>query len=186
MALPKKQAPSRTVKVTKKVVQAAPPTPKRSKANPATMPTVLSRTTRKHATDDPYRLRPSDIEGVYVNRMGVLVDADGIMISLARAREIEEERFGDTTPSTPAELLKAAALNQRLPLEVRLDAAGKAAPYFDRKVPVGIEGSMPGSPINLTTLRKGLKNLTPQELETLIALLAKAGIDEGDDESTDS
>lgn len=123
---------------------------------------------------------PTSVPGVFRNRHGALVDADGVAVGLAalRAQEAaERDALGLKEPATPAEFLKTVALDPRHPLPVRVDAAKAAAPYTDRKQPQAVDGGVGADgkplPIGLALDTQGLSNLSDEELATLRALLRK-------------
>jgi len=122
-------------------------------------------------------LRSTGTPGVFANKMGVLVDASGVALSLSSLRKADAERFeavlGEVI-DTPVKFMRAVTLDPRTPLPIRLDAAKSAAPYTDRKMPTAIEGSTPGSPVAVDLL-SGLNSaaLSTKERASLIALLTK-------------
>lgn len=128
-------------------------------------------------------LRRTEWPGVFVNPSGDHVDARGVLLAFtalrAAAAANETEVLGKPA-ETPAEVLKYAALNLKLPLLVRLEAAKAAAPYYDRKKPTSIDAGAdpdnpagPGLPLgNLADLR----GLDAKELAALYALLKKASV----------
>lgn len=75
---------------------------------------------------------------------------------------------------TPIELFISVCRDESVPLEARIDAANKAAPYMHRKMPIAIEGGDVSKPINFMDVAQ-LKGLTNKEIEVFLALLAKAG-----------
>lgn len=77
---------------------------------------------------------------------------------------------------TPAKFLKSVALDPRQPMERRLDAAKAAAPYTDRKQPLGVDGGLDanGAPQPLIDVAK-LQGMPTAELVQMIELLRKAG-----------
>jgi hypothetical protein len=119
-------------------------------------------------------LTKTSIPGVYKNQVGVLVDGDGVMIDHATLKNRDQERFekiiGGPVDS-PAKLLKAVALDPQLPLNTRLTAATSAAPYFDRKKPIGIDGGADGAPITMEHIHK-IQGMSKEELDRLERLLA--------------
>lgn len=126
------------------------------------------------------KLRPTETPGVFESEMGVRCDHRGVALAIlgirARSEDQEREVLGKLA-ETPAEVLKVAALDRSLALPFRVDAAAKAAPYFDRKMPQAVDGgadpnnpSGPGLPINISDL----KGLSTAELAQLKALLLKA------------
>lgn len=129
-----------------------------------------------------YKLYLTDVPGEYINPVGTRVDHRNCAISiLSLGKKLAEERerriLGGKLAETPAEVLKVAAMDRDMPLAFRVDAAAKAAPYFDRKMPQAIDGGAnpsdpggPGLPINISDL----KGLSTAELAQLKALLTKA------------
>ncbi len=117
---------------------------------------------------------------VKINADGNAVDENGVLLSFKALRDkhvAHEVTVLGKEAETPAEVLKLAALDRRLPLNMRIDAAKNAAPYYDRKKPVAIDGGAdptkpdgPGLPIGV----KNLKGLDDAELTALEALLGKA------------
>jgi hypothetical protein len=76
---------------------------------------------------------------------------------------------------SPAKYLKAVALDPRMSTAVRIDAAKAAAPYFDRKTPVSVDGGLGDDgavqPVNMALLA----SMPKAELEAALAVLAKLG-----------
>lgn len=121
----------------------------------------------------------TDTPGVFRNAKGVLCDESGIALDLLQLRSQDRARFGaviDDTIDTPAKFLKAVALDPLQPLSVRVDAAKAAAPYFDRKTPVSVDGGAGPDgapmPVNMAVLA----NMPQKELESALALLTKLGV----------
>lgn len=125
-------------------------------------------------------LRPSDIPGVWLNRFNIPCDEDGVSLSFkavkARDRAHLVEVMEDAATDSPAQYLKAVAVDPRFPTAVRVDAAKAAAPYFDRKQPQALDGGLDatGAPVPLLDTSK-LSGLSTEELTALRALLAKVG-----------
>jgi hypothetical protein len=126
--------------------------------------------------EDEYGLRKTTTPGVYMNTAGVLVDANGVMLDFKTVQERDQERFerviGEKV-DTPAKLLKAVSLDPTMPLAVRIDAAKSAAPYTDRKKPIGIDGGEDGKPVALMSMRD-LRGLSSEELLVMRQLVLKA------------
>lgn len=118
---------------------------------------------------------PTDIPGVYRSPSGVLCDERGVALSFAQVRAQDNERFIEVVgeaPTTPAAFMKAVALDPRHPLDTRLKAANQAAPYFDMKMPLRLEGELDTtSTIDFAKLAA----LSRDERTTLLALLQKVG-----------
>lgn len=119
-------------------------------------------------------LTPTSVPGVYKNKVGVLVDGDGVMIDHSTLKNRDQERFEKIIGGpvdTPAKLLKAVALDPQLPLQTRIGAATSAAPYFDRKKPIGIDGGEDGKAITVEHIHK-IQGMSRDELDQLERLLA--------------
>jgi hypothetical protein len=121
-------------------------------------------------------LHPTDVPGVFTNRVGIRVDENGVSMSFNAlqhaARSRDEEVIGEAA-DTPAKMLKVAALDPRNPLDMRIDAAKAAAPYFDKKQPTSIEATVSGTiTIKPETILAALSN---KELAALEVVLAKLG-----------
>lgn len=118
-------------------------------------------------------LTPTDLPDVYHNKMGTLVDEYNVAISFKALRIKDLNRFrealGGGEVNQPADLLKAVALDPRLPLHMRVDAANKAAPYFTPKR-VAIQGVDGAPPISL----QDVSALPQKDLDRLEALYAQA------------
>lgn len=127
------------------------------------------------------KLRLTEIPGVYINADGVKCDAEGVALSLRRAQELEVDRDEDVLgepATTPAMVLKRIALDPTLPLHTRMSAAVSAAPYFDRRMPIALEGGETEHPIrteSVVVLRK-LNALDPRERKLALSLMEKLGI----------
>ena len=124
-------------------------------------------------------LTSTETPGVFRNSKGILCNDAGIAIDLLQLRTMDRARFGaiiDGEIDTPAKFLKAVALDPLQPLMVRIDAAKSAAPYFDRKTPVSVDGGLgtDGSPtpVNLAVLA----SMSKAELESALVLLSKLGV----------
>ena len=93
-----------------------------------------------------FTLTPTDVDGVFRNSAGILVDKSGIALSLLRAVQAERADMASVLDGqdvrTPAQFLKAVSLDPRLPLPTRVEAAKAAAPYTDRKMPQGVDGGV--------------------------------------------
>lgn len=119
-------------------------------------------------------LVPTNTPGVFINPAGVMVDRHGCIMSMQRVKEADQARFEAVLGGpvdTPAKLLTAVALDPRLPLATRIDAAKSAAPYTDRKKPMGIDGGEDGKPIMLSI--RELRGLSDGELDQMEQLLLK-------------
>lgn len=121
----------------------------------------------------------TDLPGVYRNTKGEHVDARGVRIDFLKLKELDDERWREASPTgdaptTPAELLRAAAFDPRNSLDVRLKAANQAAPYFDMRMPLRVEGEMEHTgmivdPAKLSAMSRG-------DRESLLKLLKKLGV----------
>lgn len=134
--------------------------------------------------DDVPRLRPTELPGIYVNADGAQVDDSGVLVSLRRVKEVEAELIQELgePPQTPAQYLKRVALDPRQPQHTRMQAAIAAAPYFDRKMPLGLEGGDPNKPFiteTRSTLIKNLGALPIEERKAALVLLEKLGALDG-------
>lgn len=135
----------------------------------------MSKTTRNRAPTR-LQLKPTDIPGVYRNKVGTLTGEDGVALSFKTLRAKDDERFAEALKggevAEPADLLKAVALDPRMPLHVRLDAANKAAPFFTPKR-VAVQGVAGAPPIGVESISK----LSQKDLDKLeAAYLAAANI----------
>lgn len=122
-------------------------------------------------------LRATATPGIYINQAGVLVDSDGVMVDYAGVKSADDARFErilGTPADSPAKLLKAVALDPQQTLATRVDAAKAAAPYFDRKKPIGIDGGSDGVPVNILHTHK-IQSMSKEELDQFERMLALAG-----------
>lgn len=120
-------------------------------------------------------LRGTDVPGVFRNNAGVLVNVKGIALSFADVKAADAERWTEvlgSVPKTPAELLKGVALDPRLSLDTRINAARQAAPYYDMRMPLRVDGSFktPGA-IDMVKLAA----MPKKDREALLLLLKAAG-----------
>lgn len=126
--------------------------------------------------DNPYGLKRTQTPGVYINSAGVLCDVNGIMLDFAGVKKADDERFerviGEKV-DTPAKLLKAVSLDPTLPLTTRMEAAKSAAPYFDRKKPIGIDGGEDGKAIPIMSMQQ-MRGLSGAELQQMKMLVMKS------------
>lgn len=166
----------------------------RAKAPPLTAPTVATPRKKERiramhgqepgarplmAWDEENGLRPTATPGVYINMAGLMVDVDGVLLEYTEVKTKDEDRFTRILggkADTPAKLLKAVALDPQLPLAVRVDAAKAAAPYFDRKKPIGIDGGEDGKPVEFVVTHK-LQSMGQAELDMFEQLLRQVGPD---------
>lgn len=127
---------------------------------------------------DKLGLTPTDKDGVFRNRAGILVDESGILLAFGAMKnaeaELDEQILGGPV-DTPAKLLKRVALDPRQPMFLRLDAAKAAAPYFDRKTPVAIETKNEDTSIDIAAVAA----LPRKEREALLITLSKLGVNLG-------
>lgn len=99
-------------------------------------------------------LRATDTPGIFRNRAGVLVDADGVALSFKEVRKADDDDFTQVLgrpARTPLDVIEGVALDPRAPKHVRLDAATKAAPYRHAKL-VAVGGSSLMPPIGVTDM----------------------------------
>lgn len=128
-----------------------------------------------------FNLRKTDVPGVFRNQDGALVNESNVLMSLRQVQAAEQDRalevLGEEV-SSPAMLLKRVALDPTLPLSMRLSAAVSAAPYYDRKMPVAIEGGDPDKPMRTETklTLSRLNGLEPAERKLALDLLEKLGL----------
>lgn len=136
-------------------------------------------------------LRATSTPGVYLNGANVMVDGDGVMLDYSEVKSRDQARFERVIGGpvdTPAKLLKAVALDPQLPLAVRVDSAKAAAPYFDRKKPIGIDGGEDGVPIQIEVTHR-LKSMSREELdqyERMLAMLRPENDEGGGDANDDA
>lgn len=124
-------------------------------------------------------LTATDTPGAYLNDRGVPCDERGIALDFLQLKTLDRARLGaviDDTVDSPAKFLKAVALDPRMSTAVRVDAAKAAAPYFDRKTPVSVDGGLgedgAAQPLNLAVLA----TMPKAELQAALVLLAKLGV----------
>lgn len=131
----------------------------------------------RRASSKAHVLVGTDIPGVYINRSGVHCDANGVSIAFTELKSKDEARWVEAVgaaPRTPAELLKAVAFDPRMRLDVRLHAARQAAPYFDMKMPLRVEGSLSAkSALDLSKLA----SMPKTKREQLLTLLKEMGVE---------
>ncbi len=77
---------------------------------------------------------------------------------------------------TPLEFLTSIVRSDdnTVTLEHRVEAAKALAPYMHRKMPIAIEGGDPSKPISILDVKQ-LGSLSKKEIETLLAIVQKAG-----------
>lgn len=117
----------------------------------------------------------TDIPGVYLNKHGIQCDDRGIALTFLQIKRADEARFVEAVgaiPNTPAELMRAVAMDPRNSLGVRFKAAKEAAPYFDRKMPLAVESTVSAGALDLAKLA-----LMPKaKRQALLDLLKEAGV----------
>lgn len=133
-------------------------------------------------SEDPTRLRPTDVEGVFLNSLGIPVNKAGVALSLGKLREAEDAHYSTLVGGaidSPAKFLKAVALDPKTPKLTRIDAAKAAAPYYDRKMPMAIDGGLDpdGKAVPLFDPAK-MRGLSTEELRQLQTLIKKGGLSE--------
>jgi hypothetical protein len=134
--------------------------------------------------DAGLRLTRTDSPEVFRNAAGDLVDRHGVLLGFGQLKSLTsaaEVAVLGKAAETPAEVLKFAALNPAYPLAFRIEAAKAAAPYYDRKRPVAVDGGEdPDNPsglgVPLGGLLADLKGLSAADLGALHALLSKASV----------
>lgn len=117
-------------------------------------------------------LSKTDVPGVWRTADGIQCDEYGVALDFKSIKRKDDERFAEVTgaaPTNPAELLRAIALDPRNSLAIRMDAATKAAPYFNPKL-VAMQGVAGGAPIAVANLG----TLTKEQLTAYEALLTQA------------
>ncbi len=123
-------------------------------------------------------LTSTGIPGIFLNRDGKQVDSRGVLFNMGLAQKDEDalafEILGETVDS-PAKLLKRVALDPRLPLMMRVDAAKAAAPYYDKKTPVAIHNTNEDFTLDMTAIAK----LPLAERRKLLDLLGTLGVNIG-------
>lgn len=134
---------------------------------------------RSNAAAGASVLVATDLEGVYRNAKGEAVDARGVRVDFLKLKQLDEDRWREASPTgelptTPAELLRAAAFDPRNSLDVRLKAANQAAPYFDMKMPLRVEGELEHKGMVVDPAR--LAAMSKEERESLLKLLKKLGV----------
>ncbi len=77
---------------------------------------------------------------------------------------------------TPLEFLSSIVRSDdhTVSLQDRVEAAKAIAPYMHRKMPIAIEGGDPSKPISILDVKQ-LGSLSKKEIETLLAIVQKAG-----------
>lgn len=134
---------------------------------------------KARATAGRLRLVQTDIPGVYRNaRTGQMCNEQGVALSFAQLREADDERWTEALGKrveSPAELLKAVALDPRMHLDTRLAAAKQAAPYYDAKMPLKVEATGVGT-VGTLDLAK-LASIPAADRKTLLDLLKKIGVE---------
>ena len=132
--------------------------------------------TRKTATPRIPRskLKSTDLEGVFVTLDGRRVDEHGVDLDFKALKKRDTERFTEVLGKdieSPADLLKAVALDPRNSMERRIDAAHKAAPYFNPKL-VAVQGVAGGPAITMANL----SDMSPEQLNAYEAALKSAAL----------
>lgn len=81
--------------------------------------------------------------------------------------------------ATPAQYLKAVALDPRVSMGVRLDAAKAAAPYTDRKMPSAVDGGVDPNtgaalPLFPPSMFEGLSDEAIKQIKAIFATKDKS------------
>ena len=117
-----------------------------------------------------------DQPGVFINPAGLRVDARGVLLKFSDAQTSEaamDEQILGGPVDSPAKLLKRVALDPRMPMAWRLDAAKAAAPYFDRKTPVAVENTNTDFTLDVAAIRA----LPREKRLTMLRMLSELGVD---------
>lgn len=120
------------------------------------------------------KLKSTDLEGVFVTLDGRRVDEHGVDLDFKALKKRDTERFTEVLGKdieSPADLLKAVALDPRNSMERRIDAAHKAAPYFNPKL-VAVQGVAGGPAITMANL----SDMSPEQLNAYEAALKSAAL----------
>lgn len=100
-------------------------------------------------------LRPTEMEGVFLNRFGVKVGADGVALSFAALKAKDTQRQAQALApkndtGTTLDFVESVRADPGLPLDMRLRAANMALPYQHQKKPTAfVGGGGPDSPIQM-------------------------------------
>ena len=125
------------------------------------------------------KLKSTDLEGVFTTTDGRKVDVHGVDLDFKALKKRDAARFTEVLGKdveTPADLLKAVALDPRNSMVVRMDAAHKAAPYFNPKL-VAVQGVAGGPAITMANLSEMSKEqLAAYEQALRAAALAASGV----------
>ena len=128
------------------------------------------------------KLKSTDLEGVYRTTDGRRVDEHGVDIDFKALKKRDAARFTEVLGKdieSPADLLKAVALDPRNSLDRRIDAAHKAAPYFNPKL-VAVQGVAGGPAIAVANLSDmTAEQLAAYEQALRAAALAATGTGRG-------
>lgn len=124
-------------------------------------------------------LKATDVPGVYRNRVGALVDSDGVLMAFKNIKKADDDRFTEVlgnAPTTPLDVMTGVAMDPRNPMHVRLDAAKHATPYIKPKL-VAVQGVAGAAPINVGFDKLDDAALTDvrRRLEELAVLISKGG-----------
>ena len=156
------RSPQPSATVTMPMPRGAPPSRTRSASPRGSLPLV-----------------PTDIPNVYRNlRTQALCDSRGVALSFLEVKAADEERFIEVVgevPESPAALLKAVALDPRHPLDVRLSAARQAAPYYDMRMPMRVEGELKHTGVVFDPAKLAAMKKTDREL--LLKMLKQLGVE---------
>lgn len=126
-------------------------------------------------------LLSTDIPGVYRSRTGHFCNEHGVALTALQLKVADNDRWMQATgeaapPQTPADLLRAASQDPRLPLKDRLRAAREAAPYFNKRMPLSVEAVGNLSTNSSLDISK-LAALSIEERKALLGLLRKVGVE---------
>lgn len=124
-------------------------------------------------------LKPTDVPGVFRNKAGVLVDADGIAVGFRDVKKADDTRFKEVLgrdPLTPLDVITGTAMDPRNPMHVRLDAAKAATPYLSPKL-VAIQGVAGAPPIRHDMTNKSDSELVAMraKMEELLGMMGTRG-----------
>lgn len=174
---------------TKRPALPASPAPRPRARAPAAPP---CKEVRRVASRTPL-LTVTETPGIYLNRLGVKCDVDGIALSFKQIRAMDADVVQElgNSPDTldPLLFMNSVMSNPTVSMTMRMDAAKAIAGYTVRKPTQGVDGGLgpDGKPLPLFSVDMALiKELTEVELVIALKVLRVLNVPITDSSDTDS
>lgn len=163
---------------------------KRPQAGSSAVPSARARTSAAPPPKTPKpraprapTLQPTETPGVYVNKLGVKCDAQGVALTFKQLRaidvEVTRELGNEEATLDPLTFLKRLMSDPTASMAVRVDAAKAAATYTHRKPSQGVDGGLDanGNPLPLFVFpMERVKHWPEAKVDLLLEALGELGV----------